>query len=139
MARQKSKTAPDMLADVIIKGMQEKKAAEIVKLDLSKIPNSITDYFIICQGGSRSQVEAIAESIEFEVKKAIGEHAWHKEGYDNAEWVLLDYFDVVAHIFQPESRQYFQLEKLWADAERTDIAEVVIKENKKENVRTKRK
>lgn len=128
-----------MLAEIIIKGMQEKKAEEIVQLDLSKIPNSITDYFIICHGSNRSQVEAIAESVEVEVKKAIGEHAWHKEGYENAEWVLLDYFDVVVHIFQPESRQYFQLEKLWADAERIDIAEIVVKENKKENVRTKRK
>lgn len=139
MAKQKTKTSSEMLADIIIKGMQEKKAIDIVKLNLSGIPNSITDFFIICHGSSRSQAEAIAESVEFEVKKAIGEHVWHKEGYENAEWILLDYFDVVVHVFQPESRQFFQLEKLWADAERTDIEEVIVKEIKKENVRSKRK
>lgn len=139
MAKGKMAKASGMLADIIVHGMQEKKAGEIVKLDLAGIPNSITDYFIICHGNSRSQVEAIAESIQAEVKKAVGENPWHKEGYENAEWILLDYFDVVAHVFQPESRAFYQLEKLWADAVRTDIAPKTDPENKTTHVRSKRK
>jgi ribosome-associated protein len=92
-----------------------------VKLNLAKVPNSITDYFIICHGNSRSQVEAIADSVEAEVKKATGANPWHKEGYENAEWILIDYFDVVVHIFLEESRGFYKLEKLWADAERVDV------------------
>jgi len=88
------------------------------------LPNTITDYFIICHGTSRAQVEAIAESVQSEVKKAIGINAWHKEGYDNAEWILIDYFDVVVHIFIEEARNFYKLEKLWADAERTNVQEV---------------
>ena len=121
MAKRKKSEASEMLAEIIIKGMQEKKGIDIVKLNLSVIPNSITDYFVICQGSSRSQVEAIADSVQFEVKKAVGANPWHKEGRENSEWVLLDYFDVVVHIFQPEARNFYQLEKLWADAPREDF------------------
>ncbi len=121
MAKRKKTEAPDMLADIVVHGMQERKAQDVVKLNLANVPNSITDYFIICHGNSRTQVEAIAESVEAEVKKATGVNPWHKEGYENAEWILLDYFDVVVHIFQEESRGFYKLEKLWADAERTDV------------------
>jgi len=121
MAKRKKTEDPDMLADIVVHGMQERKAQDVVKLNLAKVPNSITDYFIICHGNSRTQVEAIAESVEAEVKKATGADPWHKEGYENAEWILLDYFDVVVHIFQEESRGFYKLEKLWADAERTDV------------------
>ena len=120
MAKRKKSETSGMLADIIIQGMQEKKGIDIVKLNLSAIPNSITDYFVICQGSSRSQVEAIADSVQFEVKKAIGVNPWHKEGRENSEWILLDYFDVVVHIFQPDARNFYQLEKLWADAPRED-------------------
>ncbi len=125
MAKKKKIEAPDMLADVVVHGMQERKALDIVKLDLQKVPNSITDYFIICHGTSRSQVEAIADSVEGEVKKAVGMNPWHKEGHENAEWILLDYFDVVVHIFLEESRNFYKLEKLWADAERTEVATIL--------------
>jgi len=121
MAKRKKLEAPDMLADIVVHGMQERKGIDIVKLNLQKLPNTITDYFIICHGTSRAQVEALAESVEAEVKKAAGINPWHKEGYDNAEWILLDYFDVVVHIFIEESRNYYKLEKLWADAERTNV------------------
>lgn len=121
MAKKKKIEAPDMLADIVVHGMEERKAEQIVKLNLQKIPNTITDYFVICHGNSRSQVEAIAESVEMEVKKATGLNPWHKEGFENAEWILLDYFDVVVHIFQEEARNYYKLEKLWADAESTPI------------------
>jgi ribosome-associated protein len=121
MARKKKSEAPDMLADIVVQGMLERKALDIVKLNLAKVPNSITDYFVICHGNSRSQVEAIADSVQAEVKKAVGLNPWHKEGQENAEWILLDYFDVVVHIFQPEARGFYKLEKLWNDAERIEV------------------
>lgn len=110
-----------MMADLVVRGMQERKALDITKLNLGPLPNSITDYFVICHGTSRTQVEAIAESVEAEVKKSSGATPWHREGFENCEWILLDYFDVVVHIFQAETRNFYQLERLWADAERVDI------------------
>lgn len=124
MAKRIKSETSGMLADIIVAGMQEKLAINIVKLDLSGIPNSITDYFVICHGSSRSQIDAIADSVQWEVKKAIGLLPAHKEGFENSEWILLDYFDVVVHIFQEEIREFYQLEKLWADAPREDIKTV---------------
>jgi ribosome-associated protein len=121
MAKRIKSETSGMLADIIVSGMQEKLGLNIVKLNLSGIPNSITDYFVICHGSSRSQVDAIADSVQWEVKKAIGALPSHKEGFENCEWILLDYFDVVVHIFQAEARDFYQLEKLWADAPREDI------------------
>jgi ribosome-associated protein len=121
MAKRKKSETSGMLADIIVKGMQEKLGLDIVKLNLSGIPNSITDYFVICHGSSRSQVDAIADSVQAEVKKAVGGLPSHKEGFENCEWILLDYFDVVVHIFQAETRGFYQLEKLWADAPREEV------------------
>ena len=118
LARKKKITDTSaQLADAIIKGIQEKKGYEIVCLNLKNVPNSVTEYFIICTGDSNTQVSAIANSIDEEVKKAINEDAWHKEGFQNSEWILLDYITVVVHIFQPEARTFYKLEKLWSDAE----------------------
>lgn len=124
MAKRKKSETSEMLADIIVKGMQEKQGIDIVKLNLSGIPNSITDYFVICHGSSRSQVDALADSVMAETKKAIGVFPVHKEGFENCEWILLDYFDVVVHIFQGEKREFYQLEKLWADAPRENVIEV---------------
>ncbi len=124
MAKRIKSETSGMLADIIVNGMQEKLGLNIVKLNLSGIPNSITDYFVICHGSSRSQVDAIADSVQWEVKKAIGELPSHKEGFENCEWILLDYFDVVVHIFEAEARDFYQLEKLWADAPREDVKPV---------------
>lgn len=110
------------LADTIIGGMQDSKAKHIVSMDLSGIHNSVCKYFIICHGTSRTQVESIADQVEENVRKSLKEKPWHREGFENAEWILLDYVDVVAHIFQPQTRSFYQLEKLWADAEITEIA-----------------
>lgn len=90
-------------------------------MNLKNIQNAVTDYFIICHGTSSTQVEAIADSIEFEVKKITGIKPWHKEGFQNAEWILLDYADVVVHIFQEKIRAFYQIESLWADAEIINI------------------
>jgi len=91
-------------------------------LNFRDIPEVICDAFVICTGNSNTQVESIADSIHDAVKKATGENPFHTEGYRNAEWILLDYVDVVAHVFQPETREFYQLEKLWADAPQTLIS-----------------
>jgi ribosome-associated protein len=106
-----------ILLDAIIKGMQDKKGADIMVLDFSKIGGAVCDAFVICTGNSNTQVEAIADAVHEAVKKATGENPFHTEGYRNAEWIVMDYVDIVAHVFQPETRSFYQLEKLWADAE----------------------
>lgn len=118
MAKRKKKAdSSDLLSEIIIKGIQEKKGRNIVILNLKNIQYAVTDFFIVCNGMSGIQVQAIAESVEDEVRTAIGIKPWHKEGIQNAEWILLDYAEVVVHIFQEETRNFYQIEKLWADAE----------------------
>ncbi len=116
----KKKTKLDLL-DAIIFGMQEKKAHNIVCLDMRSIKGSLADYFVICNGNSRTQTSAISKSIEEQVFKHTGEHG-HVEGEQNAEWILLDYFDIIAHVFIEEKRDFYALEKLWGDAEIKKIA-----------------
>lgn len=107
----------DKLADVVVRGMQEKKAAEIVVLDLKELKNAVADYFIICSASSDTQIEAIARSVEEEVEKLTGQNPWQTEGRMNREWVLLDYVDVVVHVFLRDRRQFYALEELWGDVE----------------------
>jgi len=109
-------TDAETLKNLIIKGIQEKKGIEVVLIDLKQIHNTVCDYFVICHGNSTTQVSALAEAVEIEVKKASGIYPSHKEGHTNAEWIILDYFDVVVHIFQESARNFYQLENLWADA-----------------------
>jgi ribosome-associated protein len=115
----KKKSETEILAGLIAEGMAEKKGKNIVLLDLKEVNNSVTDFFVICHGTSRPQVEALAESVRDKVGKKRGEKPWHHEGFENAEWILLDYVDVVVHIFRQEARDFYQLEKLWADAKIT--------------------
>ena len=118
MVKQKSKkgNSTKELVDAIIEGLFKKKGEEIVSLDLTKIENSVCKYFIICHADSDRQVEALADSVLETVREETGESVWHKEGLGNATWVLLDYSDVVVHIFQKEYRDLYKLEELWADA-----------------------
>ena len=109
------------LSKVVVKGMQEKKAEKIVMLNLNKVQNSIADYFVICTGTSDTHVDSISESIEMEVSKNTQQNPWHKEGKQNKEWILLDYVDVVVHIFKRESRSFYSLEDLWGDAELVEV------------------
>jgi ribosome-associated protein len=122
MAKKKGKGS-EKLCDAIVKGMQEKKAIDIVVLDLRKVKNAVADSFVICSGGSDKQLDAITQSVDEEVYKAVKENPWHVEGKNNKEWMLLDYFDVVAHIFRKDRRDFFALEKLWGDAEIIEIQE----------------
>jgi len=113
----KKQTTASALVQYAVKGIEEKKGNDIVCINLRKIPNSACDYFVICEGNSRTQVQAIAGSVEEFVKKNTGSRPWHVEGLQNAEWVLMDYVNVAVHIFQPEARSHYGLESMWADAE----------------------
>lgn len=106
----------EKLAKTIVNGIQEKKGVDIVCTDLRGIPGAVCDFFVICHGESDRQVNGIAHSIEEEVRKKLGEKPWHVEGKENAEWVLLDYVNVVAHVFHREAREFYDIESLWADA-----------------------
>ena len=110
---------PDVekLNRVIVKGMQEKKASDIVILDLRKLKNAIADFFVICSGNSDKQLDAIADSVDGEVYKELKENPWHIEGKNNKEWMLLDYITVVAHVFRKDRREFYALERLWGDAD----------------------
>ena len=105
------------LAEAAIRGIQEIKGHDILSIDLREIQNSVSDFFIICHGTSNVQVEAIARSVEKTILKEMNELPIHKEGKDNAEWILLDYFNIVVHVFNQEAREFYNLEKLWADAD----------------------
>lgn len=105
----------DKLLDVIVESIKEKKGKEIVTIDLRKTGSSICDYFVICHGDSKTQAGAIAESVTIKTKEDLGIRVSHVEGEDNAQWVLLDYLNIVVHIFQPEYRSFYRLEDLWAD------------------------
>ena len=104
------------LISAIIEGIQRKKGIDITKIDLTKINHSECNYFIICHGGSSTQVDAIAHSVEDTVEELTGETTWHKDGYKNSIWILLDYADIMVHVFQEEARDFYNLENLWADA-----------------------
>jgi ribosome-associated protein len=109
------------LKDVIIEAIKEKKGQEIVVINLKELKQSIADYFIICHGSSNTQVETIADFIERQTRTEIRERPLHVEGTTNAQWVLLDYSDVIVHIFQESYRRFYNLEDLWADAHKEVI------------------
>ena len=110
-----------VLVDTIVDGIQDVKGKDIVILDLTELPNSVTDYFIICTGESNTQVEGIQNAVVRKTREVLKEKPWHKEGLNNSEWILLDYVNVVVHIFYRDVRSFYNLEDLWADAKRTDI------------------
>lgn len=111
----------DVLLANIIKGIEEVKGSNIDILDLREIDNSACDYFIICDGTSNTQVNAIVSSIQKTVSKEIKDKPWHVEGSENAEWVLMDYVNIVVHVFQKHIREYYNIESLWGDAKITSI------------------
>ena len=112
------------LNDLIVDSMQDIKASKLVKLDLRKLDDRPTDYFIICQAESSVQVKAIAQNIDSRVKTEMSMSPGHFEGKDGATWVLVDFFDTVAHVFDPETRDFYQLEELWGDAHVTEYEDL---------------
>jgi len=116
------KSSPDQLIAVILKGIEEVKGKDISVLDLREIENTVCDYFIICNGTSNTQVNAIVNSIQKTVSKEVKDKPWHIEGENNGEWVLMDYVNVVVHIFQKHIREFYDIESLWGDAKVTSIS-----------------
>ncbi|WP_010254821.1 ribosome silencing factor [Myroides injenensis] len=112
----------DELIANIIKGIEAVKGENINIVDLRAIDNTPCDYFIICDGNSNTQVNAIAGSIQKVVSKELHDKPWHVEGEVNAEWILMDYVNVVVHVFQKQIREYYNIENLWGDAKITTIA-----------------
>lgn len=106
------------LTEAIVLGIQEVKGRDIVTLDLRNVPNSMSEHFVICHGDSNTQVEAIAASVDKFARNVMSEKPWHVEGARNAEWILMDYVNVVVHIFHKNKRAFYELEELWADAAR---------------------
>jgi len=111
----------DVLLTCIIKGIEEVKGNDIEILDLRDIDTAVCDYFVVCNGSSNTQVNAITNSVQKLVSKEIKDKPWHVEGTDNAEWVLMDYVSIVVHVFQKEIRDYYNIEGLWGDAKITSI------------------
>ena len=107
----------DILLETIIEGIQEGKGTDTSILDLKKIETAVCKYFVICSGTSNTHVSSIADSVKKIVSKEIQEKPWHIEGLNTSEWVLIDYSDIVVHVFQEETRDFFRLEDLWGDAE----------------------
>lgn len=110
------------LIDAVVDGILEIKGKNISVLDLNSLHNRVCDYYIICQADSSTQVKAIADSVQEMVKKRLNERPYHTEGFQNSEWILVDYVNVVVHVFQSQIREFYNLESLWADAEVTKIA-----------------
>ena len=122
MKETKVEATSDILAELVVKGMQEKKATDIVVINLKSLKNAVSDYFVIASANSDTQIDAIATSIEEEVFKSVRQNPWQSEGRTNNEWVLLDYVNVVAHIFLKDKREFYALEELWGDAKIEHVA-----------------
>ena len=117
----KKTDSTEILVENIVKGIFEKQGEDVVKIDLRKLEIRIADYFIVCHAPSKTQVDSISYSVEDFVRKETGEKPIHIEGLENCFWVLIDYGDVIVHIFQEEYRKFYSLESLWADATITGL------------------
>lgn len=113
------KSLSELIADQAVHGMQEKKARDVIKIDLRKLGSAVADFFVLCHGDSDRQVAAIADSVLDEVRKELDEYPFSKEGYREAEWILIDYVNVVIHVFQREKREFYGIEDLWGDGDIT--------------------
>ena len=117
MGKKTMRRESDVLAKAIIKAIKQHKGKEVVSLDLREIETAICDFFIICHGTSSTHLSSIVDNVRKDVSKLMKERPWHTEGESNKEWILMDYFDVVVHIFNQEKRDFYKLENLWADAQ----------------------
>lgn len=117
----KNISSPDELISLIVQAIEDIKGQNISLLDLRNIENTVCDYFIVCNGNSNTQVNAIASSVQKNVSKNIREKPYQIEGVENAEWILMDYVNVVVHVFQKHKREYYDIDNLWGDAKITEI------------------
>ena len=113
-------TKNSKILTTIIKAIQDKKGENIVSLDLRKIHEAVADFFVICEASTNTQVKAIADSVEQSVNETLGEAPYRHEGQQSAQWILIDYVNVVVHIMQPETRRFYKLEEMWSDAPMTN-------------------
>lgn len=113
----------EQLLESVVEGIRSKKGKEIVSLDLRNIDSAVCDFFVICSGDSNTHVSGIVSGIEEEVRKQLKEKPWHTEGLGNAEWVLMDYVNIAVHVFQRDAREFYDLERLWADGEVVEYEE----------------
>ena len=111
------------LSELVVLGMLEKKAEDVVIMDMREVKTAVADYFVICSGNSDTQIDAISESIEEQVRKSSAQKPWKREGREHREWILIDYVDVVVHVFNKEKRKFYGLEELWGDAKIQHITE----------------
>ena len=109
-------TRNSKILKTIIKAIQDKKGEQVISLDLRKIPEAVADFFIVCQASSNTQVKAISEFVEEQVKLICDENPYREEGKQTSHWILIDYVNLVVHIMQPEARKFYKLEELWSDA-----------------------
>lgn len=109
------------MVNCVVNGIQNKKGMDITIMDLRSIENNFTDYFVVCSGSSDTQIDAISESIEKEMSEKLNLKPHSSEGKSSKEWVLMDYFDVIVHVFLKDKRKYYQIEDLWGDANFTRI------------------
>jgi len=116
MVKKREALKIEPLVNCIVDAILDKKGKEVISLEIGKLPNSVCDYFIICHADSTTQVHAIAENVEVKVRELLDEKVWKSAGYDNSLWVVLDFVNVVVHVFQTEWREFYKIEKLWADA-----------------------
>lgn len=116
MQQLESEVSSKTLCDWVVEGMLDKKAHDIVIMDLRSIKNAVSDFFVLCSGNSDTQIDAISDSVEEYIHKQVKQNPWRREGRQNKEWVLLDYIDVVAHVFNKDKRGFYGLEELWGDA-----------------------
>ncbi|MEP0368905.1 MAG: ribosome silencing factor [Cyclobacteriaceae bacterium] len=118
----KTETAQsNILSQSVVEGMLAMKATDVVVMDLREVKNAVADFFVLCSGNSDTQIDSISDSIEEKVFKLSNQNPWKREGRENKEWILIDYVDVVAHVFNKEKRSFYGLEELWGDAKVTHI------------------
>lgn len=108
-------TQRSKIIKTIVAAIQEKKGMNIISLDLRKINEAVADFFIICEAGNQPQIKAIADNVEYQVKKKCDEDPYHHEGYQSLQWVLVDYVNVVVHVMLTENRKFYKLEEMWSD------------------------
>jgi len=113
-------TRNSKICKTVINAIHEKKGEKIISLDLRKIPEAVSDFFVICEASNNTQLKAIADSVEMEVKEKCGENPYKHEGRQGEQWILIDYVNIVVHIMLPEPRKFYQLEEMWSDAPLTE-------------------
>jgi ribosome-associated protein len=116
-----NKVDSKIIIDTIIDGISDLKAEDIKILDLREIENAFCEYFVICSGNSNTHVASIAAALEKKVRNEVKERPWHVEGTENAQWILLDYTNIIVHVFQKQYREYYDIEGLWGDAKEISV------------------